>query len=624
MRTQALAPLAIFVLSTALLSGCSGDGGGDGGGQAGAAPVGTDTPQSICPAGAAFAVDADSTAEAGQSVGAVLIGCSITPKSVNWTQTAGPSVLLLSNRTQAIGFDPQEAGVYAFQVTFTDDSGAPHAASVTIQVTPAVTATRINARIDQAVRMGGRASIHLWDSIAPGDAVKAITWEQTAGPQATIDVSDPRRLLLTAPRVSRDEMLAFRATLQTANGAIATDDVRVVVEKFDQANVTDSAAVFRSIHLSRVYPYRSSSPYAGTLVQCTFHPSLRYASPSDHSLCPLSRLPLLAQMPSNGTPTIDEIMDRVVVSHDWMGQTFEEFLRTQDTFGDIRRMLASTTAIVIGAFIRPAFYHAATAAIYLDARDLWISPEQRDSVNEHPDPRSTFDDLLRYANITFYSSNNTPLSAAPPVQLRLTRGLSILRGVLGRLLYHELTHALDFNAPRFYNSLDPSKNPFDNQVPRSGERPSALLTALAPLASNELRGLAQVKAGARLPTTIETQYTPAQVGAFFSADRASDEYSFTSPREDAAMLIEEFFMVHRLGLRRNVAFIDQFSSTESPFSLPVRWGQRGRIGDPTISPRVRYLLEQMTPWIDASAVNALPAPISMRQGETLQQNFVLP
>ena len=43
---------------------------------------------------------------------------------------------------------------------------------------------------------------------------------------------------------------------------------------------------------------------------------------------------------------------------------------------ELRRMLAATTAIVIGGRVRPSFYWSATGAIYLDASYLWLTPEQ--------------------------------------------------------------------------------------------------------------------------------------------------------------------------------------------------------------------------------------------------------
>ena len=99
-------------------------------------------------------------------------------------------------------------------------------------------------------------------------------------------------------------------------------------------------------------------------------------------------------------------MDRVLVSHDWLGRNFETFLRTQDTQGDFRRMLMSTTAIVLGTHVRPSFYFAGTGAIYLDADNLWLTPSERDTVSEVPDFRSDFDRDLQYSGVWRYVQNN--------------------------------------------------------------------------------------------------------------------------------------------------------------------------------------------------------------------------
>jgi hypothetical protein len=145
-----------------------------------------------------------------------------------------------------------------------------------------------------------------------------------------------------------------------------------------------------------------------------------------------------------------------------------------------------------------------------------------------------------------------------------------------------------------------------------------------PLGSSELTSLAQVKFFGQTPTPVQTQYTPTQIGAFMAGDRASDEYAYSNSQEDAAMLIEEFLMAYRHGLRRNTAILDQFTDDISPFTLPVYWGQRGRIGEAAIRPRIRFLIEQMVPWVDPASVNSLEAPIAMRTGERLLQNLVLP
>jgi hypothetical protein len=59
------------------------------------------------------------------------------------------------------------------------------------------------------------------------------------------------------------------------------------------------------------------------------------------------------------TPTVAQVMGRVLVSHDFLGANFEQFLLTEDPNGDFRRLLAGVSAIVIGctcgrATTRPA------------------------------------------------------------------------------------------------------------------------------------------------------------------------------------------------------------------------------------------------------------------------------
>lgn len=113
----------------------------------------------------------------------------------------------------------------------------------------------------------------------------------------------------------------------------------------------------------------------------------------------------------------------------------------------------------------------------------------------------------------------------------------------------------------------------------------------------------------------------------FSADRASDEYSYATTREDAAMLFEEFMMAYRHGIRRDMAFTDKVTPGSTGNSVLVRGGQRGRIGDAAVKPRVEVVVQNLAPWIlaaDAGAVARLPAPIAMRAGESWNDNVALP
>jgi hypothetical protein len=158
----------------------------------------------------------------------------------------------------------------------------------------------------------------------------------------------------------------------------------------------------------------------------------------------------------------------------------------------------------------------------------------------------------------------------------------------------------------------------------AGQLASDGLNAQFPLSSAVMRGLAQVKFWGVTADATQRSYTPDQVAAFFSADIATDEYNYSTTREDAAMTLEELLMNRRLGIRRDVAITDKITATTTGATLIVRWGQRGRIGSGPIKPRARALAQTLVPWFDLNEVDNLPAPLPMRAGESWSANLALP
>ncbi|MGH6622487.1 MAG: hypothetical protein ACREBN_00870, partial [Burkholderiaceae bacterium] len=277
--------------------------------------------------------------------------------------------------------------------------------------------------------------------------------------------------------------------------------------------------------------------------------------------------------------------------------------------------------------VRPSFYYALTGAIYLDADNFWLTAEQRDVINEAPDFRSDFDKDLQYSGLWRYTANNTNIFLPFPATSRIPRDLSYLVSETFWLLYHELGHASDFMPVSARGALNPALSAWGNIGPRyqASQLVSDQLTASFPLASAEMFGLAEVKFYGATATTAERAFTPVQVGGFFSGDRATDEYNFSSTREDAAMVFEEFMMSRNHSFRRDVAITDKVTATSTSSTLIVRWGQRGRVGETTIRPRAQFAVSQLAPWINAAAdVAALPPPIAMRPGDSWAGNLVLP
>lgn len=609
-----------------------------GGGNSGAAPFPSPNPPpsapppappppppSPPPAGATacvgnerYSVYAPTSAVTGNNVAAAVMSCVGTGSiaSPQWTQTTGPTVPLLSDKTQTISFEPPSAAVYGFRVAFVDPDGTARSRDVSINVTGTLDPNRMVLRASQSVRMGGNVSLRSW----PQGAAGTISWQQIEGPAVrNLNTSDDRVALFVAPDVTRDTVIRFRATA-TVGGSTKTDEAIVLVERHPQSPESDQDAAWGGSHVSRVYPYKPNSPYASALVPCAYDAAQRFRG-TGYNLCTLQRLPLLAQEVGTGIPTVEQVMNRVVVSHDWLGRNFERFLREQDTNNDFKRMLKSVTAIVLGTQVRPSFYWSGTGAIYLDGDNFWLTPEERDTVNEAPDFRSNFGAALNYSGLWRYVKDNRSIFQFFDPEQRVARDTAYLLNESGWLMYHELAHALDFIPPSVYGSLNSGLAVWQN-IPQ--QITSDTVPARYPLTSTVMPGLGQVKFQGAAATPTQIGYTPTQVGAFFAADIATDEYAYSTPREDVAMAIEEALMASRLGVRRDVAITDKITDTTTSTTLFVRWGQRGRVGEPAIKPRVRAIAAELTPWFEQAAIDAIAPPLQMRSGDTWSGNLVLP
>lgn len=606
------------MLAVLVLSACGGGGDGTPAAQPTTSALPCATP------GVDHATWATPAPSLGHNAAAMVAACTGEIGAPQWTQTTGPAVALLSDKSQTISFEPVVSGRYGFQVSFTDPSGVLRTESVVLDV-PANTlpATTMILRVSQSVRMGGAVSVRAWPTVAEGDAVSAVEWTQLDGPAVTLDTTDDRVALFTAPTVSRDTVIRLRATVRTANGRSASDEALVLVERHVQA--TDSTAIWTDQHVQRVHAYKPMGRYAPHLVRCVYDTRLNDQT-GVVPLCTLAQLPFLAQEAIGGLPTVEQVMDRVVVSHDWLGANFETFLRTQDTRGDFRRMLSSVTAVVLGTQVRPSFYYPGTGAIHLDADTFWLTPEERDTVNEAPDYRSDFGSDLKYINLWRYVKDNQSIFAYFDSRKRVTRTTDDLRNETAWVMYHELGHALDFLPPADYTGLNPRWSAWSNLYGRYAQMAltSDTVPAAYPLTSAPLLALAQVQFHGAKATAEQLSYTAEDVSNFFMGDLASDSYSYSTPQEDVAMTLEEFLMAHRLGIRRDVAVGDPYDSSAGSSSITVHWGQRGRIGEPALHPRTRAITQALTPWVDLTEVNRLAPPMPMRAGQTWRDNLSLP
>lgn len=607
------APLLLGLLMVA----CGGGGGGDSTpapGPVTVPPLGTQ-----CLSGSVARLALPAAAVAGRNQELAVLACPGSRlETVQWRQTDGATLNLGSARSQALSLAPAAAGRYAFSVDFTDAKGASYSGQAEINATAPGASTML-IRGEPSVWGGGQTSLRVWvDGLAVADYPLArLRWSRVDGPDVNLGDATQWRVIFTAPSVSEDAVLRLRAEATLADGRSFTQDFSLLVQTPPPAAASPLFGTGNPS--SRVYPYLAGGAHAAALRDCIYTPTL-----SNNNLCTLARLPILGTETRGELPTVEQVMARVLVSNDWMGQRFEAFLREQDVNGDFRRLLNATTAVVIGGRVRPSFYWSATGAIYLDADYLWQTPAERDSVSEAPDPRADYGNDLAYTMLWRYVQGNKSVGGRPPLLERSSRDGATLLPALARLLYHELTHANDFLPPRVQLLLNSGLRVYE-AVPTNTA--SEQLRSQLPFHSQQMVELGRVQFFGVASTAVQRGYQPADIAGFFSADRVTDEYSYsmpvgqTVPREDAAMLAEEAMMQLRHGVLRDVAVTPQFRSGETSADLVVSWGQRGRIGDAAIKPRVALVLAETMPWLPAGFTNGLAAPVQLRAGLTWGQNL---
>ncbi len=345
-------------------------------------------------------------------------------------------------------------------------------------------------------------------------------------------------------------------------------------------------------------PAVEQSPLADDLVYCLS--PIYFAD-----LCSVTELPLIGT--SSAQPTVADLMERLVVSHDWMATRFEQFLEQMPA--TVLTLARSVSAIVISDAVRPAYFDPITNAVYLDPDFFWLTDEEYATVSEEEDYRSEFSSNVNFSDLARYVRDGESVGArAYEVDEDGARTLEQAVPYTAAVLFHEFSHASDAIAAPELAKLNPWLAPFQQSVVPV----STGLTDHSPLLAPELYGLAGVLYQGWDPTPEEAEYTPKQVATFFASDRANDLYGFSTPFEDLAMLVEEFMMATHFQSYRDVGFTNAPTGATDDIlcdDYVIAWGQRNRIAVPRIRARLEYALTEMLPDMDfSSELAALPAP----------------
>ena len=336
--------------------------------------------------------------------------------------------------------------------------------------------------------------------------------------------------------------------------------------------------------IDAIYPYRPEGAYAEVLRDCAL-------ADDAFDACPLERLPFLAQ--TGSPPSVEAVMGRVLVTHDWMGERFEELLRASSP--TLVGLFGATTSIVIGSTVRPSNYWAGTGGIQLDPAYLWQSVEDKRTISIAEDFRSDFGRALAFRFYAAERRDGRRLGRYFDLEDRGERTFADTVIPVSALLYHELAHANDFLPPENVAFLDGSLAPWPALLDGADNWLSPRLRAEYPPASALMEQLAAVRYFGDEASETERTVTADVAGAEMANDGTASFYSYSTPNEDFAMLFEAAMIKLDMDVDSAIAFTAQPPDPEnvSCDDLIVGWGVLNRLGDPAVAQRARWTLERV-------------------------------
>jgi hypothetical protein len=336
--------------------------------------------------------------------------------------------------------------------------------------------------------------------------------------------------------------------------------------------------------VGEVHPYDENNLYASKMKECI------YADEYEKS-CKISDLPFLGS--EDKTITIEMIMKRTLVSHDFLADTFRQTLKLVKP--EILQMFGSVTAIVISDQINPSFYYPLTGTMYLSGRYFWRDYDEYQLLNQVKDSREDSGHPLQftydsdYINLITKKSFNTRADQSAQSYAEIAIRIS-------RLLMHELTHANDYFPQDFYadKKLDANQTVVDAALKRL--EANLLISQRLPtkVSSSKLAHLGQILYQGEDALPEDSLITATEVFNEFKNDIASDLYAYSTDNEDLAMLSEEALMLYYHDYQRYTVFLKLPGANiaiPEDYDYPIMGGLMGRVHNSKVKPRVLFAEE---------------------------------
>jgi hypothetical protein len=351
---------------------------------------------------------------------------------------------------------------------------------------------------------------------------------------------------------------------------------------------TPTTATVTDTKLSNIFIYDNTGPYATKLVACAQVNTILKS-------CSLETLPLIGL--ESGEISVQKIMQRVVTSHQWMGDRFKKLLEIMPV--ETLALFNSVTMIVLDDDTRPSFYWSLTGALYIDPSFLWLTNQEKVNVTKKSDYRNDYGKDLMLVSLWRFVKNNKIAYKYYSLDDDKERDIDDIKIAFFRLIFHELAHANDFAPSSSLNLLDKTNSIYEALSNNFNNRISNILYQSYPLQSSELNSIGQVLYQGKTATDEIKNLTAEYAGSLMHNDGANNIYSYSTQYEDLAELFEATLMKKYFDIDLDVGFTNNPADSNSTCSdYTIGWASRNRIANSLVKIRAKQVAQKILTKVD--------------------------
>jgi len=338
-------------------------------------------------------------------------------------------------------------------------------------------------------------------------------------------------------------------------------------------------------------PYVADGPYADVLAKCMLN---------DATPCTLGEVPFIGQEYDN--PTVANIMERVLVTHDWMGLRLEQLLSAMPP--ETLPLFEPITAIVVGSDIDRSNYWSKYGRIRIDPKYLWLSKSEKRTLSDRRESvyGVGYSSNMNYGAAWRMVRNGDYAWKGYSIYDDEERALSDIQLYATRLIWHELAHASDYIQPYIYPQLLDSDTTLTavDKVRNSKQTISDRLYADELGITDRFSWMFSISDhlyDKDDPPLLDftKNFTGADAGSYMADEGRIMLYSYLTRREDVATLFAHAMMKRYYGVSTEFAFVDlpRNIGSASCEDYLIGWGVSNRLADPAVKIRAEYVMKQI-------------------------------